>query len=246
MKEKVLQKIFPALGTVNTVTIYGDYDAAILTQAMQRVLELHQLFSIFDPQSEISKINEMAGICPVSICDDTFSVLSLAVAGAEETGGAFDITAGAMSRLWRDAIRSNRIPTDAQIEEHRLHRNIGALELDDKNRTAFLRQAGIQIDLGGIAKGYAADEVRRTMKENHIENALINLGGTVITIGKARHVGIQNPFQDTGESWRMSSCKTGRPSPAEPMSDAFSPVESVITTLSIPAPENLHTQALRP
>ena len=144
MKEKVLQKIFPALGTVNTVTIYGDYDAAILTQAMQRVLELHQLFSIFDPQSEISKINEMAGICPVSICDDTFSVLSLAVA-AQKRQAAHRYHCRRDGRLWRDAIRSNRIPTDAQIEEHRLHRNIGALELDDKNRTAFLRQAAFRL-----------------------------------------------------------------------------------------------------
>lgn len=199
MKKKVLQKIFPALGTVNTVAIYSEYNPAILEQVMQRVLDLHQLFSIFDPQSEISRINENAGICSVPISEDTFSVLSLAIACAGETDGTFDITTGTLSRLWRDAINSKRIPSDAEIEQHHLLGSIADLELDAKNRTAFLRQAGIQLDLGGIAKGYAADEVQRILKENHIENALINLGGTVITIGKARHIGIQNPFQNTGE-----------------------------------------------
>lgn len=200
MKEKVLQKIFPALGTVNTITVYGEYDTKILEQAMQRVLKLHWLFSIFDPQSEVSRINEKAGICPVPVCEDTFSVLSLAKACAGETDGAFDITAGAISKLWREAIKSSCVPTNAEVEQFRLQRGIINLELDEKKRTAFLLRAGTQIDLGGIAKGYAADEVRRILEENHVENALINLGGTVITIGKARNIGIQNPFQKTGEA----------------------------------------------
>ena len=244
MKKKVLQKIFPALGTVNTVAIYSEYNPAILEQVMQRVLDLHQLFSIFDPQSEISRINENAGICSVPISEDTFSVLSLAIACAGETDGTFDITTGTLSRLWRDAINSKRIPSDAEIEQHHLLGSIADLELDAKNRTAFLRQAGIQLDLGGIAKGYAADEVQRILKENHIENALINLGGTVITIGRHGISGFRIHFRTQENSWLMSSCKTVRPSPAEPMKDAFSPVESVITTLSILAPASLHAQVL--
>lgn len=64
--------------------------------------------------------------------------------------------------------------------------------------TAFLTQEGMQIDLGGIAKGYAADEVRRILQEQGVKSAQINFGGTVVVWGQPQHIGIQNPFQKTG------------------------------------------------
>lgn len=64
--------------------------------------------------------------------------------------------------------------------------------------TAFLTQEGMQIDLGGIAKGYAADEVRRMLQEQGVKSAQINFGGTVVVWGQQRHIDIQNPFQKTG------------------------------------------------
>ena len=64
--------------------------------------------------------------------------------------------------------------------------------------TAFLTQEGMQIDLGGIAKGYAADEVRRILQEQGVKSAQINFGGAVVVWGQPQHIGIQNPFQKTG------------------------------------------------
>lgn len=64
--------------------------------------------------------------------------------------------------------------------------------------TAFLTQEGMQIDLGGIAKGYAADEVRRMLQEQGVKSAQINFGGTVVVWGQQQHIDIQNPFQKTG------------------------------------------------
>lgn len=191
------QKIFTALGTVNTIALYCDCDTSILDLAKQRVLELHQLFSVFDPQSEISEVNEKAGICPVQVSDDTFYLLSLAINCAKETSNVYDVTAGALSKLWREAISLKRIPSDEEINQCRLLLGIHDLELNDSDHSVFLRRAGMRLDLGGIAKGYAADEVRKFLKEKQVEKAMINLGGTIITIGGAWNIGITNPFIHT-------------------------------------------------
>ncbi len=74
------------------------------------------------------------------------------------------------------------------------------LILDKADGTAFLRRNGQQIDLGRIAKGYAADEAVRILKKHKIHNARINFGGTVFAIGREQKIGIQNPFQKSGVS----------------------------------------------
>ncbi|MDE7246323.1 MAG: FAD:protein FMN transferase [Lachnospiraceae bacterium] len=200
MRDKVLQKIFPALGTVNTITLYDSFDLEIAEQVKKHVLDLHRRFSFFEPGSDIFRINEQAGMKPVPVHQDTFFVLFHALAYGWETQGAFDITSGAASRLWRDAIRSGKIPSESDIAGCRSLSGLTDLILDKANGTAFLCRNGQQIDLGGIAKGYAADEAVRVLKKYKVHNALINFGGTVIAIGREQKIGIQNPFQKNGES----------------------------------------------
>lgn len=200
MKEKVLQKIFPAFGTVNSITLYGSFDQEIAEQVKKRVLKLHRYFSFFEPGSDVFRINELAGIKPVSVHQDTFFVLSHALAYGRETQGAFDITSGASGRLWRDAIRSAQIPSESKVAECLGLSGLSDLILDKAEGTAFLQRKGQQIDLGGIAKGYAADEAVRILKKHKVQNALINFGGTVIAMGREQKIGIQNPYQKNGES----------------------------------------------
>lgn len=200
MRGKVLQKIFPALGTVNTITLYDGFDLEIAEQVKKRVLDLHRRFSVFEQESDIFRINEQAGMKTVPVHQDTLLVLSHALAYGRETMGAFDITSGAASRLWRDAIRSARIPSEEDIAGCRRLSGLNDLILNKAEGTAFLRRNGQQIDLGGIAKGYAADEAVRILKKYKVRDALINFGGTVIAIGREQKIGIQNPFQENGES----------------------------------------------
>lgn len=199
MCDKTLQKIFPAFGTVNTITIYDSSDVAAAEHVKNRVLELHRRFSVFEPESDVSKINRQAGIKPVHVHKDTIFVLSRAQSYARETRGAFDVTAGAASRIWREAVRFRRLPPETEIEKCRSLSGIGGLELLEKEETAFLCRKGLQIDLGGIAKGYAADEAKKILEEYEIHNAVINFGGTVVSSGEKRRIGIQNPFQKNGE-----------------------------------------------
>lgn len=116
MKEKIIKNIFQAFGTVNSVTIYGDYDTDILKYIKLRMLQLHNLFSFFDPNSEIYKINQHAGIQPIYVSKDMISLLSLALDYTRDTNGTFDITIGAMSELWKNSINSETLPFDKEIK----------------------------------------------------------------------------------------------------------------------------------
>lgn len=196
----MIQKLFPAFGTINSITISGERDPSILDPIKERMMEIHNRFSFFSPESEISRINQQAGIQPVPVSRETLYLLSLAQKYAKETKGTFDVTAGAMSELWRDAIRSAQLPSQADITYTRAHCNIEKLELDKDHSTAFLREQGMKLDLGGLVKGYAADAARSMLKAQNIQEAQINFGGTVAVMGKGQKIGIQNPFQKTGTS----------------------------------------------
>ena len=152
-------------------------------------MDLHRHFSLFEQGSDIFRINEQAGIITVPVHPDTFFVLSHALDYGWETQGAFDITSGAASRLWRDAIRSAQIPSESDIAGCRSLSGLTDLILDKA-----------EVKWGGIAKGYAADKAVRILKKYKVHNALINFGGTVIAIGREQKMGIQNPFQKNGES----------------------------------------------
>lgn len=196
----MIKKLFPAFGTINSVELFDDCDSSILDQIKRDMLQMHNRFTFFSPNSEIDQINQNAGTHPVTVSEDTFSLLSLALTYARDTKGTFDVTAGSLSELWRNAIHSAGLPSDTDVEVCRTLCGIQNLELDHIRRTAFLSRKGAKIDLGGIVKGYAADVARRMLREYGIQNARINFGGTVVAIGRTQKIGIQNPFQKTGNA----------------------------------------------
>lgn len=196
----MIKKLFPAFGTINSISVFDACDQSILEDIKKRMLQMHHSFSCFDTQSEVGQINQQAGIHPVAVHEDTIRLLSLARHYARETKGAFDVTAGSMSELWRNAIHSAHLPSEEQIAFCQTHCDINQLELDQVHGTAFLRKKGMKLDLGGIVKGYAAAQARAMLVSRGIQNAQINFGGTVIVIGKMQTVGIQNPYQKTGIS----------------------------------------------
>jgi thiamine biosynthesis lipoprotein len=128
-------------------------------------------YTVFDQKSRISEINRLAGESPVRVDRNTFEILSLAKRYAAETYGAFDITYGPLSSLWRKAIRSHTLPDRREILELRKSCGIDGLVLDETESTAYLKHRGMSIDLGGIAKGWAADEAGRIMRGYDIEHA---------------------------------------------------------------------------
>ena len=200
------QKIFFAMGTVNTVTLFEESDEA-LSAAKERVKDLDRKLSAYSHDSEIYSINSCAGISPVAVSMDTFRLIKHSVMYSRLTDGLFDITSRPLSQLWKNAVKCGQLPDENTLDEARKLVNYRDIILDYQKRTVMLKNKGQQIDLGAIAKGYAADEVRNILHAYGIENAVINFGGTVINMGQQRNIGIQNPFAPNGQS--AASIKIG-------------------------------------
>ena len=193
------------MGTLISLTAFDAAGAGALEEAKRRVLELHRKWNAFDPESEISRVNRMAGVGFTEVSEDTFRVIARSVHYAELSGGAFDITAGPAAMLWKQAIKAGRMPAEDEIKAAKELICFRDILLDAGRNAVMLRRRRQRIDLGAVAKGYAADEVKRLLREAGAENALLNLGGSVTVLGAPRAVGVQNPFAKTGEPFAFTS-----------------------------------------
>ena len=194
--------IFTALGTVNNIRIFACRDKAAADKALRlaqaRVTTLHDRLSVFKPDSEIALLNASAGGAGVKVSDDTMFLLSESKRYSRLSNGAFSITTRPLSALWQIHARCGSVPGRAEIEHALALVSDEDILLDGDSHTARLRLFGQSVDLGGIAKGYAADEVRNILLENGVTRALVNLGGTVVSIGGIWQIGIQHPDRITG------------------------------------------------
>lgn len=203
MRYQTIEKIFPALGTLNSVTIrcpenQAENSAKILRDVRTMVLQLDDQLSLYKESSELSAVNRSSGIRFCSVSSDTYRIFKAASAFSEITNGAFDITAGSLSLLWKKSLREKRIP--GFFERMTARRRTGFRNLlfsEDATASSFrvfLKKPGMIADLGGIAKGYAADRAKELIQGAGITEAIINFGGTVLTIGSEQEIGIQNPY----------------------------------------------------
>jgi thiamine biosynthesis lipoprotein len=158
--------------------------------------------------SGVLAINRQAGIAPVKVRADLLGVLETALRYAELSGGAFDPTVGPLVKLWGIGTEAQRVPSDEEIAAALKLVNYRDLIINRDSGTAFLRGKGMEIDLGAIAKGYAADEAVRIAKEGKAKRGIFDLGGNILTLGWREkkkkeslpwRIGVQNPFGNRGE-----------------------------------------------
>lgn len=157
-------------------------DAAVA--AFDRIAELDGIMSDYRGDSELMRLCERASTGPVPVSRDLFAVLSLAQRLSEQSDGAFDVTIGPLVRLWREARRSGRLPDPSRLEEARTRVGRHLMILDLTDRTVELLEPGMLLDLGGIAKGYAADAAVDAMRRHGIRSALVEFGGDVVAAGR--------------------------------------------------------------
>lgn len=193
---------FEALGTLNEIIVFGE-DSRALEPAEARVREIDARMSVFRAESDIALLNAAAGKAAVPVHAETLRLLEYAKQFAVFSGGAFDVTIRPLTALWGIGEKEERIPDAWEIR--RVRRRVGscALACDARRGTAFLKKAGQAVDLGGIAKGYAADEVKRILREHGVQNALVNLGGNIAVLGARPDghpwsIGVQNPAAARG------------------------------------------------
>ncbi len=146
-----------------------------------RVKKLDQIMSDFDPDSELNQMcsNSRPGK-PIRISDDLFRVLQFSILLSRRTHGDFDITVGGITDLWRRAWRKQTLPTEEDIRAKLQKVGSEKIRLNRTNRTVELLEPEMQLDLGAIAKGYAADEAMKVLKKNGISRALIDASGDIV------------------------------------------------------------------
>ena len=193
-----LEKSFPAMGTLHTITLFDAEDPGAANDARAYMMDLNRAWSCFRADSLISRINQAAGQATVSVDRDTFGILRLARTYGQLTEGAFDVTVGPLADLWRKTVAQKQLPSDQDVWHALELVNWQDIVLDERTSSVVLRQIGQRIDLGGIAKGYAVDELRRRLRDRGVRRALLDLGGTVATVGCRLPVGIRDPFRPDG------------------------------------------------
>lgn len=198
---KSAQQQFFAMDTVMSITAYGDEAEEAVPAAVAKVNALEALLSRTRADSEVSALNAAApGTVPIS--GDTARVLSLAVEWSEKTGGAFDVTVAPVSAAWGfGGGEEHRVPAREELEELLTLVDSGALTVS--GNTAALEKAGMEIDLGGIAKGYASGQAEQVLRERGVESALLDLGHNITVIGgkpdgSAWRVAVQDPRDSSG------------------------------------------------
>lgn len=179
----------PHMGTRFRIVVYAADRAAADKAAkagFARVAELNGIMSDYLATSELSRLvqkNEKEPAGPVKVSEDLFVVLDRARQVSKLSGGAFDVTVRPYVVLWRHARRTQRLPDPKEMAAAKKVVGYEKLELDAKARTVAFKVAGVQLDLGGIAKGYAADEVLKVLAKHGIDNALVAAGGDVSVSG---------------------------------------------------------------
>ena len=194
-----IQDTRPLMGTAVEVAVEGT-DAAQLKQGMDdaylEMSRLSDMMNHYNPDSVVSAINHAAGKQSVSVPPELMQVLKMAHAVSEGSHGAFDITVGSLTG-WRFNPEHPEMPTTAQITAQLPKVNYRDVMLDETAGTAFLRQSGMRIDLGGIAKLYILDAGMKVLGKHGIEHAMLNGGGDVEVMGTIQghpwRVGIRDP-----------------------------------------------------
>lgn len=146
--------------------------------AFRRVKELNKVLSDYDPQSELNQLCQLSGPGkPVKVSPDLFKVLKRSQSLSRETSGAFDVTISPVVRLWRRARRRKQMPDAEQLQAARNLVGYQSMRLSEQNQSVELLKPDMRLDLGGIAKGYAADVALNVLKKHGIDRVMIDASG---------------------------------------------------------------------
>ncbi len=186
------------MGTMFEIKVNGENSGAHVKAALDKVRDIEKLINYYDDKSELSSINNMAGISPVSVSHDTFDVIDKALKFSRRSGGAFDITVGPLVDIWKPAFKDHaQIPTGNELIYAQHLVNYGNIELNSQNETVKLMYPGMKMDLDGVGRGYAISKARAILVDRGVKSAILNAGSSMAVIGdnkgKPWKIGIKDP-----------------------------------------------------
>jgi thiamine biosynthesis lipoprotein len=191
------------MGTLVSFTVVARNEAvahAAATAGFAEIRRLEELLSTWIPTSELSQVNAAAGVKPVHVSPETLTVVQRAMQAAEMTDGGFNIAIGPAVEAW-SVTDGQRIPTESELDALRPLVDLQAVHVDVREQTIYLGKAGMRIDVGGIGKGYAADQAVEALRRAGAIAGVVALSGDIKTFGrlpggKMFPVGIQHPREE--------------------------------------------------
>lgn len=200
----------PHMGTTFRVVAYAadrKTAEAAIDAAFARVHHLETVMSDYLPTSEVMKLctaNDAAPGTAFPVSDDLAAVLGHALDLSKQTDGAFDVTVGPLSKLWREARKTKTLPPADALAATRAKVGYGKVELDREKKTVRLKVPGMRLDFGGIGKGFAADAALLELRKHGVTRALVAASGDIT-------VGDPPPGRD---AWAVDIAPVGKGTPA--------------------------------
>lgn len=172
------------MGVIFRLSVYGS-DSGVANKAAEaayaRVRELNGIFSDYEGSSEVRRLCETSGPGrPVKVSNELFSVFEASLRLSRETDGAFDVTVGPLTKLWRRARRREVMPEPERLAAERKLVGFGLVRLNALSKSVELLRDGMRIDFGGIAKGFAADEALKVLKRYGLNRSLVDASGDIV------------------------------------------------------------------
>jgi len=174
------EAVEPHMGTLFRIKLYAQNESqaqAAFHTAFERIGQLDGTLSDYQPNSELNRVTRSPVRQPVHVSKDLFRVLSAAQNMAEETDGAFDVTVGPLTHLWRAARKQGNAPSTKALGTALEQCGFRKMHLDAGRQSVMFDIDGMQLDLGGIAKGYAADEAIAVLRGAGVSRALVAASG---------------------------------------------------------------------
>ena len=166
-----------------TIDAYADDSVTlphILDEALDEVDRIDRLMSHYKTDSPLSRINREAATSPVTVEPELFDFIAESIRYSRESDGAFDITVGPLMKVWGFFRGDGRLASGHDVEDARSLVGSQHVLLDAEHRTIRFDRPGVELDLGGIAKGYAVDRAVRLLRARHVAAALVSAGGSTI------------------------------------------------------------------
>jgi len=200
-RSRTMQKTETIMGTEVTITVVSrtsEEGEAAIDAAMAEVRRFDGMMSLYKDTSELTRVNLAAGKNPVKVSPEMIEVVEAAGRVSDITNGAFDVSIGPLVVLWQMRLKEGKVPTDKELANIRPFINYKNIVIDKKASTLFLRRPGMILDLGGCAKGYAADKTKEVLKKRGVGNGIVALAGDIRVMGRrpdgtSWKIGVQHP-----------------------------------------------------
>lgn len=199
-------KIIYLMGTKISLYVKGNNSEILLKKAEDMLIHYNEVFSANREDSQLSMLKKRAAFAPQKVDEELYKLIKIGKKHSLCEGSFLNIAIGPLIKLWRIGFAEAHVPEQEAIENVLELLNPDNIQLDDEAKTVYFLKDGMEIDLGGIAKGYFADKVMDFFQKKGAVSAKVDMGGNVLVFGESPshedewNVGIQNPFLPRGNA----------------------------------------------